>query len=136
MDKFMSENFSIEKLKTELYLPGNIFLLAYDNNSPAGYAKLRDKTKPGTEPCTDNVLEIARFYTLTNLIGRGIGSKLMQHCIAMAEDLKREFIWLDVWKENKKAIKFYERFGFKIFSDYSFVLGDDVQDDWLMKKDL
>ncbi|MGV2488753.1 UNVERIFIED_CONTAM: GNAT family N-acetyltransferase, partial [Bacillus mycoides] len=38
-----------------------------------------------------------------------------------------------VWEENHRAIKFYEKNGFKIFGKHDFVLGEDVQTDLLMK---
>jgi ribosomal protein S18 acetylase RimI-like enzyme len=45
-------------------------------------------------------------------------------------------VWLGVWKENHRAIKFYERWGFEIFAEQEFILGNDHQIDWLMKKTL
>ena len=43
-------------------------------------------------------------------------------------------MWLGVWEKNLKGIRFYERFGFKKFSEHLFVLGNDIQTDWLMMK--
>ena len=60
----------------------------------------------------------------------------MDECIAIAKAKNRDYIWLGVWERNFKAIKFYERFGFKKFGEHEFVLGDDVQTDWLMALEL
>ena len=43
-------------------------------------------------------------------------------------------VWLGVWKQNKKAIDFYTKWGFRIFGECDFVLGNDLQKDWLMRK--
>jgi nucleoside-diphosphate-sugar epimerase len=43
-------------------------------------------------------------------------------------------VWLGVWKENAKALAFYTSFGFRIFGETDFILGNDLQKDWLMCK--
>lgn len=132
MDKYMNEVFIREKLMTEPDLPNNIFLLAYAGNEVAGYVRLRDKHIPETPLGTDNVIEIARIYAVSAETGKGIGTALMNRCIEIAKEKNRAYIWLGVWEKNDKAIRFYERFGFKRFGEHEFVLGNDVQTDWLM----
>ena len=136
MDKFMNEVFSRDKLMTEVHQPGNIFLLAYKDNEVAGYVKLRDKNIPEVGLGTDNIIEIARIYTASSEIGKGIGSVLLQECLAVAKQRERQYIWLGVWENNDKAIRFYERFGFKRFGEHIFILGNDVQTDWLMVREV
>lgn len=136
MAKFMDEVFTRERLIEELNFPGNTFLLAYADNEPVGYVRLRDKTKPEVELNSDNVIEIARLYTITNKISKGIGTGLMNKCISIAKEKQRAFIWLGVWEKNLKGIRFYKRFGFKKFGEHIFVLGNDIQTDWLMAKKL
>jgi ribosomal protein S18 acetylase RimI-like enzyme len=50
--------------------------------------------------------------------------------------MKKDNIWLGVWEHNHQAIKFYTTWGFEKFGDHLFLLGDDPQTDWLMKKEL
>jgi len=58
----------------------------------------------------------------------------MEHCIKLAAEKNKELIWLGVWERNQRAISFYQKFGFEKFGEHDFVLGNDVQTDWLMKK--
>ena len=58
----------------------------------------------------------------------------MQQCLEVAAEKGKELIWLGVWEHNRRAIDFYTKFGFEKFGTPDFVLGDDVQTDWLMKK--
>jgi diamine N-acetyltransferase len=132
MDKFMNEVFTHEKLMAEPDLPNNIFLLAYTGNEVAGYVRMRDKNISEISLETDNIIEIARIYTVSTETGKGIGTALMNRCIEIAKEKNRKYIWLGVWEKNDKAIRFYERFGFKRFGEHEFVLGNDVQTDWLM----
>lgn len=135
MDKFMNEQFTRDKLVQEVGAPENIFLLIFDDDTPVGYAKLRHgKSYPAFEG-KDSV-EIARIYVINSYIGAGVGKELIRKCIFLARDMKKEIIWLGVWEKNHRAIAFYNKWGFEKFGEHPFVLGDDVQTDWLMKKQL
>lgn len=61
---------------------------------------------------------------------------LMQTCLAYARKKDVETVWLGVWEHNTRAIAFYEKNGFKKIGEHTFMLGEDAQTDWLMKKDL
>lgn len=135
MDKFMNEQFTAEKLMAETGEAGNIFLLAYDGDEPVGYAKLNE-CKESEELKDRNALEIVRIYAVTRAIGKGVGSALMQRCLETAAAMNKEVVWLGVWEHNHRAIDFYTRWGFEKFGTHIFLLGDDPQTDWLMKKEL
>jgi len=131
MDKFLSEQFSKEQLIAEVGKEGYTFLLAYADNTPAGYTLMKESAHadlPG-----ENVIEISRLYARSSFIGKGVGQSLMEAAIAKAKELQKNHIWLGVWEHNHRAIAFYKKFGFEKFSEHDFVLGDDVQRDWVMK---
>ena len=135
MDKFLNEQFSRDKLINEVTGPDNIFLLVFDDETPVGYAKMRHGEKRPEFENRDSV-EIARIYVINSYIGAGVGKELMRKCIFLARDMKKEIVWLGVWEKNNRAISFYKKWGFEKFGEHSFTLGDDVQNDWLMKKQL
>lgn len=135
MDKFMNEQFTREMLIEEVKEKENIFLLAFAGDEAAGYAKMRDDGKQ-LEPGNKTAIEIVRLYAVKEKIGSGVGAALMRECISLAEERQKKVIWLGVWKENYRAINFYERWGFEIFGEHDFLLGNDLQKDWLMKKEL
>ncbi len=135
MALFMEQQFATELLIKEVTDKANIFFLTFSGATPAGYIKL----KPGTHPeikDTTAALEICRFYARKTFIGKGIGKAMMQHAIQYAEDNAYHTIWLGVWEHNQRAIDFYKQFGFQKFSAHDFVLGNDVQRDWLMRKEV
>ncbi|HNR17806.1 MAG TPA: GNAT family N-acetyltransferase [Chitinophagaceae bacterium] len=135
MEKFMNEQFSRDTLIKETEEPGSIFLLAYDDAEPIGYAKVRDGEKH-SEFNGFTSIEIARIYALKKSIGKGVGRELMQKCISIAREMNRDIIWLGVWEKNERAIQFYRKWGFEKFAEHEFILGNDVQTDWLMYKRL
>ncbi len=135
MDKFMNEQFTREALVKEAGNKAFTFFLAFIDDELAGYVKLNE-TKQRPEFENRPALEIARIYASNKMIGKGIGSALMQKSIDVAKERNKEVIWLGVWKENKTAIDFYKRWGFDIFGEQDFLLGDDLQKDWLMMKEI
>jgi ribosomal protein S18 acetylase RimI-like enzyme len=133
MEKFMNESFSMQALIREVETPGNIFLAAFMEDELAGYAKLTaSKNPPELEGIA--AIEIGRIYAAQKTIGHGVGKALMQECISTAIKENKQVIWLGVWEHNQRAISFYKKFGFDKFGEHDFVLGNDVQTDWLMKK--
>ena len=135
MDKFLREQFTKGRLMLEVGSPENSFLLAYFDDKVAGYIKLREGKQP-IELIGTASLELARLYVVKDFIGKRIGAALMQKAIAIAKEKSKHIIWLGVWEKNQRAIDFYHRFGFTKFGECDFLLGNDVQRDWLMKKEL
>ena len=135
MDKFMNEQFNREKLIKEVTEPGNTFFLAFDDDTPVGYVRMREGKKFPEFESKDSI-EIARIYSVNSYLGTGVGDQLMRQCVFIAKELKKEIIWLGVWEKNPRAIAFYTKWGFEKFGDQDFLLGDDLQNDWLLMKKL
>lgn len=135
IDKFMNDSFAKETLMMEVGTPGNVFLLAFDGEEQVGYVLMRENNNP-PELQNLNAMEIARIYVVQNYIGKGVGKILMQRCIELAMERKFSIVWLGVWQQNLPAISFYTKWGFEKFGTHIFILGDDPQIDWLMKKPL
>ena len=132
MEMFLNEQFTRPRLIKEVGLPENTFLLAYYNNELAGYVKLRESEVP--KQLRDfKCLEIARIYVIQSFIGKGIGKALMQASIDIARDRNLQVVWLAVWEHNLRAFNFYSSWGFEVFGSQVFLLGLDLQKDWLMK---
>ena len=135
MDLFMTGPFSKEKLMAEVVEPGNIFYIALIGNEPAGYLRMREASPPA-QLANKPSIEIARIYSIQQAIGKGVGSALMKQGIAIAKEKGRKVIWLGVWEKNQRAIEFYTKWGFEKIGEHEFILGNDIQTDWLMKKEI
>lgn len=106
-----------------------------NEEKPVGYVRMREGEKYPEFGDRDS-LEIARIYVVNKFIGTGVGKLMMQKCISLAKEIKKDIIWLGVWEKNKRAISFYTKWGFEKFAEHPFLLGDEVQTDWLMKKEI
>ena len=135
MEHFMNEVFTKDALVKEAGAEENIFLLAYDDDQPVGYVRMRHSKKI-PELNNADAIEIARIYATASSIGKGVGKALMAKCIAIATEQNKDILWLGVWEKNQRAIDFYSKWGFEKFGTHIFKLGDDPQTDWLMKKNL
>ncbi|HET6255952.1 MAG TPA: GNAT family N-acetyltransferase [Puia sp.] len=136
MDLFLNTQFNRQNLIEQVGAPGNTFLLARLDGAPAGYARLFEGTALPHELAGTKAIEIARLYAEQHVIGKGVGKALMLACIDLARQKGKQWIWLGVWEHNHRAITFYEKMGFGIFDRHIFLLGQDVQYDWCMRRKL
>lgn len=58
-------------------------------------------------------LELDDFYVLKSYRGQGIGSQVLKRCIKIATEQNKS-LFLYIFAKNRRAIKFYESFGFSI----------------------
>ena len=135
MQKYLSENLSEEQLQSELDNPESEFYFAENKDEILGYLKLNSGNSQ-TENKTENSIEIERIYVRKEFLRMKIGQLLLDHSIQTAKEKNAEFIWLGVWQHNGRALKFYGKNGFEVYSKHDFLLGKDVQTDLLMKMNL
>lgn len=128
---YLAEAFSPEIQAAELADPASRFLIAEDGAEAVGYARLLQGAAPAVVPGR-RPIELVRLYARAPWLGRGVGATLMRACLANAAELGCDAIWLGVWERNARAIAFYERWGFRKFGSHPFILGHDIQTDWLM----
>jgi len=133
MDEYLASNFSLETIQSQLADPSSVFLMGFEAEKLIGYAMFKEGTPPASVSGS-NPLELVRFYVVVEVIGLGYGSDFMRACLEVAEKLGHTNIWLGVWDKNKRAIRFYEKWGFKKIGIKQFLLGDDVQHDFIMQR--
>jgi ribosomal protein S18 acetylase RimI-like enzyme len=131
---YLMKNFSRQQIEEEVTDPAGEFLLVYDGDVCVGYARMRTSKTPNE--LVAPAVEIERLYAVKEYIGKNVGGALMNSCLARAKEKKFKTVWLGVWEKNIRAIRFYEKYGFAKFGDHIFMLGDDAQTDWLMKKNV
>lgn len=132
IENYILESFHLEQLKKELNNPDSQFYIAYSNLDPIGYLKINCEAAQ-TENQTKNALEIHRIYVLQSFHGKNVGQILLEKAITIAKKMEVNLIWLGVWEENYRAQRFYSKNGFQIFDKHQFVLGDEVQTDFMMQ---
>lgn len=135
MEKYLQDSFSLERLTTELNDRNSEFYFAIFDNVVIGYLKL-NFGESQTELKDNKALEIERIYVLREFHGKSVGQLLYNRAIQIAKEKNADYLWLGVWEENPKAIRFYKKNGFAEFDKHIFKLGDDEQTDIMMKLQL
>jgi ribosomal protein S18 acetylase RimI-like enzyme len=132
MQAYVDEKFSVQWLTQEVSNPANIFHLINYNNEPVGYSKIVFDIPIAPVPQA-NITKMERLYLLREFYSAKLGKELMNFNINLAKQHGQQGMWLYVWKENERAIRFYERTGFKIVGDGYFRLSDDhANPNWQM----
>lgn len=135
LSTYLVEGFSEEKLGAELRNENSKFYFALQEGNVIGYLKV-NLGDAQTEKQDPNALEIERIYVLQQYHGKQVGLLLYEQALSIAKARKAPYMWLGVWEDNPRAIRFYEKQGFVEFGEHIFQLGDDAQRDVLMKKEL
>lgn len=99
------------------------FLLAKNNNTIIGAA--------GIKKLNNTQAVVKRFFVHKNYRGQGVAQSLLKHLISKAKEMAVERIVLDVLKSNARAIRFYEKSGFKRYNQkpikgWEETLGPDI----------
>jgi ribosomal protein S18 acetylase RimI-like enzyme len=129
---YLSQAFTTIQLEKEWRNPASTFLLASLEGKLVGYTKV-NLAAAQTDVQDPDSLEVARLYTLEEVWGRGVGQFLLDAALDFAKEKGKTFVWLGVWEHNARAIRFYEKNGFKSFGSHPFPFGDEIQNDWLMR---
>jgi RimJ/RimL family protein N-acetyltransferase len=135
MSKYLDEGFSFEKLSAELADKNAQFYFAKLNNEIIGYLKL-NFGESQSEIKDNKALEIERVYVINAFHGKKVGQILYDKAIEIAKEKKVNYVWLGVWENNERAIKFYKKNGFVEFDKHIFKLGNEEQTDIMMKKSI
>jgi GNAT superfamily N-acetyltransferase len=117
----------------ELADPAGTTLWAEVDGRAAGYAQLRVGAAPPGVPGARPV-EVARFYVDAPWHGRGVAAALLDAALRAAAERGGDVAWLAVWERNERAIRFYERRGFRRVGSATFTMGADEQRDHLMAR--
>ena len=122
----------------ELRDPGTAVWIA--ENEPAdavGFAMLRQRAlpvpvDPRAVPAARDAVELARIYVDRAWQGHRVGATLLAACVSEARAWGGSMLWLSVWKQNARAIRFYQRLGLRVVGEQDFVVGSDRQRDHVM----
>lgn len=135
MAKFLDESYNEDKLGGEMATPGSFFYFLKVDGEVAGYLKL-NVDDAQSEEVDPNGLEIERIYLRKSFQHQGLGKKLFEFAEEKGREWSKSVLWLGVWEHNENAKNFYASRGLTRFSEHVFVLGDDRQTDFLLKKAL
>lgn len=135
MDIYLADKFTNAQMEYELNTEGSEFYSATIDNCWVGYLKVNKGTAQ-TEKIGDSFLEIERIYVHSKYHGHGVAQELYNKALSLAKESQLDSVWLGVWEENPRAIRFYQKCGFVVFDKHEFKLGNCIQTDLMMQLEL
>jgi diamine N-acetyltransferase len=131
LEQYLAETFGPLQQAAELADPACRTLLLAEGGTLLGYAWLRAKA-PEVDVPFESPLEVARFYVDRSLHGRGAARSLMAAVLAHASEAGHDGVWLQVWEENTRALRFYAKAGFRDAGETVFLVGSRSYRDRLL----
>ena len=99
------DNLTLEKCEKVAFSLTDDFWVAKDNNQVVGFIGFGNRGEEAPEAG-----EIFTLYVLSDYYGKGVGRDLMNEALQHLQGYSTICLW--VFKENKRAIHFYQRCGF------------------------
>lgn len=132
---FLGRTYGEALQRAELMEPSRPGLVLEVDGLPVGFAQLRlGHREPGI--LGKRPAELQRIYVLRAFHGGGYGAALMQASTDLARAWGADLLWLGVWEHNDKALAFYARCGFREVGEHIFKIGDQIDRDLLLAKEL
>ena len=130
LDAFLGK-FTREAWLAEINDPAYLFRLAEANGEAAGFIKLGPLSLP-VEP-EAKAIELRQLYVLKQWHGSGIAKELTDWFLAEARRREAADVYLTVYTDNHRARRFYERYGFEVIGPYAFMVGEQADEDLIMR---
>jgi GNAT superfamily N-acetyltransferase len=130
LEAFLSK-FTLGAWEAELADERFAFRLAECDGQLAGFVKLGPPELPVERKA--EAIELRQFYLLHQWRGAGIANALMDWAMDEARARGAREMYLTVYTENHRARRFYERYGFEVVGPYKFMVGDQADEDIIMR---
>lgn len=134
LHSYLEDTFSVAKIRSSLTKENNVFWIAYFNELPVGYAKLKKHSPLKAYP-NKKVAQLQKIYVLKDFLAHKIGSRLQDALFEEVKNIQAEVLWLAVLQENERAIRFYEKNLFVKHDLFYFSIGkEDFTFDVMVKE--
>jgi ribosomal protein S18 acetylase RimI-like enzyme len=135
MKAYLASTFNRSKIKNQLSDDRSQIYIAEVASDTAGYVYTQPAATPDCVKDKD-AIKLERIYLLNQYYGFGVGDALMQTCIEQSRSRGYKTIWLSSWELNDRANAFYKKWGFKVVGSQKFTVGSDVQNDFILSREL
>lgn len=129
--EYLEYTYDPVKLSKSIRKENNVYFLAIDGVVPVGFVKvkrhsLNEYLESGAQ------MELQKIYVLPAYQQAGVGTALMKAVKELTREIYPDHIWLDTHISNEKAIRFYERNGFKKIGKQHFSIGTQTFEYYVM----
>lgn len=119
---YLGEGYAAEAYERVLRRERTRVWLARAEGEAVGYAQAGPCKLPHPEAKPSHG-ELQRLYVLPALKGTGLSRRLMDEAVAWLRAQFEGPLWVSVYSENHRALRFYDRYGFKKVGEYEYPVG-------------
>ncbi|MGH6615128.1 N-acetyltransferase family protein [Sphingomonas sp.] len=119
-------------MQRDLGNPAILWRAAFQDGVPVGYVKVMPMSLP-YDAAVPGALEVRQLYVDEDVKGAGVAAALMAWAIDTARMHDVGELYLAVFDDNERAVRFYARHGFAKVGRFDFVTGDQVHDDGIWR---
>lgn len=121
IDVFVLKYYTTKAVAEEFENTNVVYHLVKLNGLTVGFSKI-EINSPNENIVEQAITKLERIYVLNDYLGQNLGASLFKLNIELSKKNQNKGIWLHVWVENEKAIRFYKKNGFKIVGAYDYQL--------------
>ena len=81
-----------------------------------------------------NPAELRRIYVDADRHSTGVAAELMQASLDFVRHTGHDWIWLGTNEANTRAVRFYEKYGFRIVGKRTFCVADSIECDHVLAR--
>ena len=133
LEAFLSK-FTLDAWTAELGDERYDFQVAEADGEIIGFVKLGPRELPIRT--TGPAIELRQLYILHEWRGLGAAQALMDWALSEAKARGGQELYLTVYTENWRARRFYEKYGFVEVGPYRFMVGEQADEDIIMRASL
>jgi len=132
---FLDKVYSEAPVLREVGDPGLRIAVMEDGGALVSFCKIALKSSlPAGHSNALCPMELKQLYTDPTRIGGGLGARLMEWALQMAEQAGADEIQLSVYSDNPEAQRFYARYGFAKIADIEFWVGDHCDAEFMFAR--
>lgn len=122
-------------MQRDLADPAIEWRVAYDGAAPIGYVKVSALALPYEVPFAPatGAMEVRQLYVAEAAKGTGVADTLMHWAVDLARARGTAELYLAVFDDNARAVRFYSRHGFAKVGSFTFYTGSQPHGDSIWK---
>ena len=111
----------------------DFFVVDAEGGEVCGYVMIAHDPPP-IDNDWSNPAELRRIYVDADRHSTGVAAELMQASLDVVRHTGHDWIWLGTNEANTRAVRFYEKYGFRIVGKRTFCVADSIECDHVLAR--
>jgi len=123
IERYVATYYTADLFRQNMEDPKRVLRLLFYQGEAAGYSEILLDSACQYLP-SKRVTKLNRLYLLAPFYSLNLGAALLDHNLDLAREHGQSGMWLYVWKQNERALRFYTKKGFGVVGSYDFKISE------------